>query len=166
VIEAILREIFTMDMTRDGNEEISEFVDSIVQAAAEVKSKEFPYEEKDGKILKDRLLRIFDGRKGLDITMKAMGVVLDHHHVFFHAKILTDIRPVFNTKGDSIDAAVIVHNLRIHYEEDSEHKDFYVALDTNDIQLLRELLDRAEAKAKCLQGLVKTSGVSYLDIEE
>jgi hypothetical protein len=98
--------------------------------------------------------------------MKAMDVVLDHSHVFFHAKILTDIRPVFNTKGDSIDAAVIVHNLRIHYEEDSDHKDFYVALDTSDIQELREVLDRADTKAKCLQGLVKKSGVSYLDAEE
>ena len=97
-----------MEDSRGGDEEISEFIDSIVEAAAEVKSQEFPFQEKDGEILKNRLLGIFDGRKGLDITMKAMGVVLDHHHVFFHAKILTDIRPVFNTKGDSIDAAVIV----------------------------------------------------------
>ncbi len=74
--------------------------------------------------------------------------------------------PVFNEKGDSVDAAVIVHNLRIHFGEDSDHKDFYVALDTSDIQSLRDVLDRADAKAKCLQGLLKTSGVSYLNAAE
>jgi hypothetical protein len=98
--------------------------------------------------------------------MKAMGVAADQDHIFLHARILTDIRPVFNNKGDSVDAAVIVHNLRIHYGQDSDHRDFYVALDTNDIQSLREALDRADTKAKCLQGLLKTSGVSYLDAEE
>jgi hypothetical protein len=169
-IESILHQIFQMDdarvdAARDGLG-LNEFAEAVAEAAASSKSKEFPFEEGDRKILKDRLVRIFEGRKGLKITMKAMGVLLDQDHVFYHARILTDIRPVFNDKGDSVDAAVIVHNLRIHYGENSDHKDFYVALDTNDIQSLREVLDRADAKAKCLLGLLKTSGVSYLDAEE
>jgi len=170
VIESILHEIFQMDDARvdaatDGLG-LNEFAEAVAEAAASSKSEVFPFEEGDGKILKDRLVRIFEGNKGLKITMKAMGVMVDQDHIFSHARILTDIRPVFNNNGDSVDAAVIVHNLRIHYVENSDRKDFYVALDTNDIQSLREVLDRADAKAKCLQGLMKTSGVSYLDAEE
>jgi hypothetical protein len=170
VIEAILHEIFEIDDARlraanDGLE-LEDFVEAITEAVSSVKSKDFQFGEAESKILKDRLLRIFAGRKGLDITTKAMGVAVDHGHIFLHARIMTDIRPVFNKKGDSVDAAVIVHNLRIHYAVDSDHKDFYVALDTSDIQSLRENLDRADTKAKCLQGLLKTSGVSYLDAEE
>jgi len=170
VIESILHEIFQMDdarldAARDGLG-LDEFAESVAEAAASAKSKEFPFEKEDRKILKDRLVRIFEGRKGLKITMKALGVLVDQDHAFYHARILTDIRPVFNDKGDSVDAAVVVHNLRIHYGENSDHKDFYVALDASDIQSLREVLDRADAKAKCLQGLLKTSGVSYLDAEE
>jgi hypothetical protein len=115
------------------------------------------------------LKKIFEGRKGLSITMKAMGVVLNQERVFLQSQILTDIRPVFDQTGDavdSVDAAVIVHNLRIHYLVDSDHKDFYVALDTSDIQSIREMLDRAEAKAECLKRLLKNSGVSYLEAEE
>lgn len=170
VIESILHEIFQMDSARvdaamDGLD-LNKFAEAVVEAAASSKSEEFPFEEGDRKILKDRLVRIFEGGKGLKITMKAMGVLIDQDHTFYHARIMTDIRPVFNDKGDSVDAAVIVHNLRIHYGENSDHKDFYVALDTSDIQSLRGVLDRADAKAKCLQGLLKTSGVSYLDAEE
>jgi hypothetical protein len=166
VIKSILDEIFQMDDARSGDEGIEEFAESIVEAADESKSEKFPFAEGDGKILKDRLMRIFEGRKGLEVTMKATGVLVDQDHVYLHSKILTDIRPIFNKKADSVDAAVIVHNLRIHYAENSDHKDFYVALDTSDIQSFREVLDRAEAKAKCLEGLVKKSGVPYLDAEE
>jgi hypothetical protein len=165
VVESILHEIFLMDDARS-ELELDGFVEAVAEAATEAKSKEFPIEEGDRKILKDRLARIFDGRKGLSITMKAMGVVADQDHLFLNARILTDIRPVFNESGDSVDAAVIVHNLRIHYGVDRDHKDFYVVLDTGDIQALRDVLDRADAKAKCLQGLLKTSDISYLDVEE
>jgi len=170
VIESVLHEIFQMDEARaeaasDGVR-LDEFADQIAESLASVKSEKFSMKKEDQKILKDRLVRIFDGRKGLDITKKAMSVVVDQNHIFLHARIMTDIRPVFNKKADSVDAAVIVHNLRIHYGVDSDHKDFYVALDTSDIQSLRDVLDRADAKAKCLQGLLKTSGVSYLDAEE
>ena len=98
--------------------------------------------------------------------MKAAGVALDQDHLFYHARILTDVRPVFDEKGDTVSAAVIIHNLRIHYGENSDHKDFYVALDTGDIQLLREALDRADKKAKRLQELLNASGIVYLDDEE
>jgi hypothetical protein len=73
---------------------------------------------------------------------------------------------VFDEKGETVDAAVIVHNLRIHYGQDSEHKDFYVSLDTSDIADIREALDRADAKAKSLEGILKRSGVSFLDADE
>jgi len=167
VIESIVHEIFQMDDARTGMQMgINEFAEAIAEAAASTESEKFALEEGDKQILKDRLVSIFDGRKGLNITMKAMGVMLNQEHVFLHAQIVTDIRPVFNKKGDSVDAAVIVHNLRIHYIEDSDHKDFYVALDTRDIQLMRETLDRADAKAKCLEGIVKSSQISYLNVEE
>jgi len=165
VVESILREVFKMNDARTG-EEVAEFADQIAEAAVEAKSKDFSFEEDDRKILRDRLIRIFEGRKGLEVTLKASGVIRDHDRVFYYARILTDIRPVFDEGADSVSAAVIVHNLAIHFVENSEHKDFYVALDTSDIQSLRDVLERADKKAACLQRLLKTSGVSYLHEEE
>ena len=165
VIELIVDEIFELDDVRT-DEGTEEFAGLIAEAALEANSNEFPFEQKDCTILKERLIKIHAGRKGLQITMKAAGVVSSQDHVFIYPKIVTDIRPVFNAEGNSVDAAVIVHNLKIHYGVNSEHKDFYVALDTNDIQSLRDVLDRADAKAKSLQGIFKTSGISNLEAEE
>lgn len=165
VIQSILHEIFQMDDARSGMD-VAEFAEAIAIAAASGGSKTLNLKTGDQEILKDRIIRIFESKKGLRITMKAAGVLTDQDHSFLSARILTDIRPVFNDKGDSADAAVIVHNLIIHYGIDSDHKDFYVALDTSDIQSIREVLDRADEKAKSLQRLLKSSGVTYLDVEE
>jgi hypothetical protein len=167
VIESLLDEVFEMDtaMSRMGMD-INEFAESLAEAVKLAKSEKFPFEEKDGQILKARLVKIFEGRKGFNITMKAMEVLADQDRIFLHGRILTDIRSVFNEAGDSVDALVIVHTLRIHYAQDSGHKDFYVALDTSDIQALRDVLDRADEKAQCLRKLVSTTPVPYLDPEE
>jgi hypothetical protein len=164
VVRSVLDEIFHMAEART-DESLREFADAIAEAASEAKSEKFPFEEQDRSVLRERLVRILQAGGGFEITRKAAGVLLDQDHIFFSARILTDLRPVFNEAGDSVDAAVIVHNLRIHYGENAEHKDFYVALDTSDIQSLREVLDRADQKAKCLQELIKGSGVSELEEE-
>jgi hypothetical protein len=93
-------------------------------------------------------------------------VLTEEERIFYSARILTDIRPIFNEAGNLIEAAVIVHNLKIHFGENGDETDFYVALDTSDIQALREVLDRADEKAKQLQSLLQRSQISYLDAEE
>ena len=138
----------------------------MIDAVAEVKSSEFPFSESDAITLQNRLSKIFDLRKALSITTKAMDVLTDEERIFYSAKILTDVRPIFNEEGNSIDAAIIVHNLKIHFGQDQDHKDFYVALDTSDIEVLRDVLDRADEKAKCLQSLLERAKVSYLDAGE
>jgi hypothetical protein len=167
LIKSLMNEIFQMYSAMEAmGLEINEFTETITEAMTPEKLAQFSLNQNDVKRIHDRLTRIFGGGKGFNITMKALDVLTDQDRTFYHAKILTDIRPVFNPSGDAVDASIIVHNLRIHFGENSEHKDFYVALDTSDIQSLREVLDRADAKAKCLQGLLKTSGIAYLDAEE
>jgi hypothetical protein len=161
VVKSILTEIGQMAIGFSVSDtELTDFASAIAEAS----SAEIVAGERE--ILKERLIKIFTGRKGLNITTKAMGVMLDQDRIFYSARVLTDVRSVFNEKGDTVEAAVIVHNLRIHYGQDSEHKDFYVALDTSDIQALRKELDRADTKAKALEAILKRSGVSYLDAEE
>lgn len=167
VVKSIVTEIVNMATAMSVMDfKIDDFASELADAAFAAKSKKFPFEESDKGLLKERLLKVFGGRKGLRITTKAMGVMVDQDRVFYNARILTDVRPVFDEKGDSVDAAVIVHNLRIHYGQDGSHKDFYVALDTSDIHDLREALNRADLKAKNLEGLLKRSGVSFLDANE
>ena len=109
---------------------------------------------------------IFTVASGLRLTSKALEVLTEEEHVFYSARIITDIRPIFSEDATTITASVVVHNLRIHFGKDSAHKNFYVALDTSDIAKLRDVLDRADAKSVALQGLLKKFSVSYIDPEE
>jgi hypothetical protein len=167
VVRSIVDELFSMDFVRDDiGLPVKDFAKLMAEALEEIESPETSFSKDDAAMFEDRLTKIFDARKVLSITTKAIDILTDEPHIFYSARILTDIRPIFNDDGNAIDAAVIVHNLKIHYGKNEDHRDFYVALDTSDIQVLREVLDRAAEKAKCLQGLLKTTGVSYLDAEE
>ena len=81
------------------------------------------------------------------ITRKANRIVNDHEHLFISAKIITDIRPIFNTAGDKIIQSLISHVLSIHYRSGKDHCDIQFALDANDVSELKALCERAERKA-------------------
>jgi hypothetical protein len=167
IIESIVDELFAMDHLRDDLDATGEQLSKLIsEAAVEAQSEEFPFKETDRNILQARLAKIFELRQAVSLSSKALDLLTDQDRVFYTAKILTDVRPVFNALGNSIDAAIIIHNLRIHYGQGGDHKDFYVSMDTSDIQSLREVLDRADEKARCLQDLLQRSGVSYLDADE
>jgi hypothetical protein len=58
--------------------------------------------------------------------------------------------------------AVIVHLLKLSYHEDGDHKEFFVALDDADLKHLKEVIERAERKAKTLRGKLKAGATMYL----
>lgn len=113
---------------------------------------------------KDRLEN-FLVLKNLGVISKAHDILGEHQHTFSDARIITDIRSVFDDPKENPAAAAIVHVLKIHYVEGVEHKDFYVALDTRDIRKLRNILDRADQKAKSLKSMLEKSNWPYLDVE-
>jgi hypothetical protein len=166
-IKTIVNELFSMHTAiENSNISAGDFAKAISDAAFAEHSEEFPINEADRGILRDRLLKLFELKDSLRLTAKALEILTDAQHLFFTAKILTDIRPVFNEKGTATEAAVIIHNLAIHYGDGSDHKNFFVTLDTNDVKVLRAILDRADEKAKVLQAILDRAGVSYLDVEE
>ena len=166
-IKMIVSELFSMNYAfEDLDSSASEMAHSIAEAAFEEQSEEFPINEADREILKDRLTKLFVLKASLGLTSKAVGLLTDAQHLFYTARILTDVRPIFNEEGDAVEATVILHNLVLHYGENGDHKDFVVTLDTNDIEVLRDVLDRADRKAEALKPLLKRSEVAYLDMKE
>jgi hypothetical protein len=61
---------------------------------------------------------------------------------------------------------VMVHMLDLGYHKDGDLKHLYIAMDSLDITILREVLDRAESKSECLKPLIKKAGVEFLDPSE
>lgn len=103
----------------------------------------------------------------LNETARAGRLLLENEHSFQEARIVTDIRPVFEPDNPETapKGALIVHMLKIVYRADDTTKNFFVALDTNDVRELLEQLGRANAKAESLKAVLKSAGVSYIDVK-
>ncbi len=111
---------------------------------------------------KDRLRRVLSV-DSLISSSKALTLLTDHERTLHATKILTDVRHVFRPEPESEPyGAVIVHVLKLTCHEADRDRDFYVALDGDDIANLRTVLDRAEAKAKALRGKLALAGIVYL----
>jgi hypothetical protein len=166
-IKTIVNELFKLTSFKEQlGQTIPDFAKSIADAVLAQQSGSFPFNKTDRDVLSDRLIKLFELKGPLALTAKALDLLTDAQNLFYSSKILTDIRPVFDEKGTAAEAAVMVHHLVIHYRDTSDHKDFFVTLDSNDLKQLRAVLDRAERKAETLKPLLKRLELPYLDIEE
>ncbi|MGD1087413.1 MAG: hypothetical protein ABR955_01625 [Verrucomicrobiota bacterium] len=148
-------ELSAKDLANDVGESILESV-----------SKDFEFSTGKKEILISRLQKLLGFEKTMAVTSKAFDVMTEHKHTFCRARVLSDIRPVFTSTADSASGAMIIHNLQIGFHDGGtgKHKEFYVALDTDDIKSLKEVIARAEKKTKALESILKSSSVPYLEV--
>jgi hypothetical protein len=83
----------------------------------------------------------------------------EYDAIYRGGKLITDVRHVFPEEpGQKPEAATIVHLLRIRYQQD-RIKDFYVAMDMDDLEELRGQIDRAVQKEASLRTLAAESKI-------
>ncbi len=98
--------------------------------------------------------------ESISASIKAQTVLHEYEHVICNARLLTDLRPIFGS--GQIEAPIgmgIVHTLRIRYHEGEQMKEFFVAMDGDELEELAEILERAKAKEKSLQAFLEKAGV-------
>jgi hypothetical protein len=142
---------------------LSEFAEEVCRSLDETKVDALKLKPERRDIFKQRITRLLAPSSSLAITARAVDVLTEHERIFTSARIITDIRSVFSDPSEKPSAAFIVHMLNIHYRQGREKKEFFVALDSDDIAKLKEVLDRAEKKAKSLATLLDASGIHTLD---
>jgi hypothetical protein len=161
-IELILRSLFSLSVfLADEETPLSENLSSLSGAMQAIGNPDLALSE-DEKVeferRLDRLLRI----NAVSVAAKVQRLRLDYSHTFHDAKILTDVRPIFDKPEDRPIGCAIAHILRITYHEGGDHKEFYVALDTDDIQTVKRVLERAEAKAVSLKSVLQAAALPDL----
>lgn len=91
------------------------------------------------------------------MVSKAANIVFQNDRVYHGARILTDLRPVF---GDSPNSApttfVVQHTLKLDYSRDRNTKEIFFTMDTEDLENLRKVIDRAVEKDQTLRELVQS----------
>ena len=103
--------------------------------------------------------------RGLVVSARANDLQHDFDRVFISAKVVSDLRTVFDQAGKQIQGSIVVHNLNITYAQEGELKNFFVAMDRTDISKLRTVLDRADAKEEVLKGLLEGLGSPFFETE-
>jgi hypothetical protein len=161
-IGGIFQSVMALHMARSASDvPIEEFCDDIADevqhAARELK---LSAEERDKFV--GRLKRIF-GFDSLAVAAKSRDLQTDHDHVYLNGRIVTDIRPVFrNTPDEAPVGVVLFHMVKLTYMDrgrNGERANFYIALDDADLSSLKNLLERAELKAKTLRARLQSAGI-------
>lgn len=102
----------------------------------------------------------------LALTSKAVTVMREHAQVYFHGRVLTDLRPIFGPAVDEPPAALVtIHTLKLVYHHAGELLEFFVAMDRNDVNELIETLGRALKKEDSLRGLTESNAVTLLEVK-
>ncbi len=112
----------------------------------------------DGRELLKRWLPRLVEIESLYVSSKATDVLFDCPAHFISARILTDVRPLFDDDAN-IEGTTIAHTLRIDYHEARDFKRFFVALDASDMDSLVKTLERAKRKNVVLSDYVTKTGV-------
>lgn len=143
------------------SELINDVFDSIAKNSTNLK-----LDPKEIDKVKEELVRLLSYKKPLEISSKANEVLQQHQHVFRSARILTDVRPIFGESDNPKPlATVLVHTLKITYSSGDSISEFFVALDSRDLDYLGGLVTRAKNKETALIPLINKTGMKYLKIQ-
>ena len=160
--ERIVEELLGMLVAAsDTDLSLDEFAAEVSDAALEIKSPNFSLSREKRDLLKNRLTTAFKA-KGLRITAKAESVFSDTDKTFHSARVLTDLRPIFDEQASEISGAVVMHNLRIRYYEDLRIRDIYFSLEPAELESLLKVLQRALKKGALLETSLTTTAIPML----
>jgi hypothetical protein len=137
---------------------------SIKEMAATVASS---VEADDQDALNERLVSLLEAGPLRQIG-KAVDLQLEHQQILQNARILTDVRPIFQDDPDSApEGAVVIHTLRIAYHDASgESRSIFFGMDSEDIKSLRDSADRATRKSEALQATLSQLPLALMDMTD
>ena len=143
----------------------AEFADDICESIEAAGYPDLKFEKAEDQHRFRETLTKFLAIDALNLRSKALYIQHDHERLFVRATIFTDIRPVFGKDpGEQPEGAVLTHSLKIEYRlgSSSVPKEVFFVLDKEDIVGLREVLDRADAKARSLETMLDTAKIPLL----
>lgn len=88
-----------------------------------------------------------------------------HHMTFQSARVLTDVRPLFEEDASlPIQSALITHTLELSYSMDGEEHDSYITLDRGDLIAIQNQVERALAKHESASGFIGKAGAHVMSL--
>jgi hypothetical protein len=89
--------------------------------------------------------------RAIAVSAKAGELLHEQQLNFCTARILTDVRPLYDEAAQQIQGFMPFHTLAITYHESGETRETHINMDAKDLTRLRAQLERAEQKEKLLR---------------
>jgi hypothetical protein len=165
-VEEMMQTLVSLRFLKDrAGVDTDEFADDVLDAAEEQGLAEPNVFDERRDALKNRLVGILDS-DAINIIARARLLLVDHEHDLCNADIATDIRPIFRSDEEDVPvAAVLVHTLKLSYHQGARIKDFYVAMDTQDLANLAETIKQGQNQAANLKPRIEAANLHYIDVE-
>lgn len=144
--------------SRDSSVTVDELVNAVAEAVLAKKKSQPPT---DPAVLVHRLTTLLN-IKSVKLYARASNVQHQYENIFLSARIISDIRTVFESDDTQPLGAMVVHNLKITSLNGGEHQqNKFFALDNLDLDLLQQCIDRAREKTKSLEKIIEESRLTY-----
>lgn len=140
---------------------LEQFIDDVCESLREHKELDAKTEPE----FRERLSRLLN-IDALVVAAKATVLRQENERNYCRIRIVTDARPVYADGPSEPPAAmVITHTMKLSYHEGAggHLSDIYISFATEEIDEIRDALNRAEAKAKSLRDTFTVAQVKFLD---
>lgn len=103
----------------------------------------------------------------LAIHAKALSVFFENERSFTSCRVISDVRPVFGLEDDSISGVLLTHTLKIEYaSSDGGDEEFFVTLDSADIDDLISKLEREKRKGEKIKKMLSEGAIDLIEVSE
>jgi len=92
-------------------------------------------------------LRALLESKAVRLVANVIDLSYEYANLYRRGRILTDIRPLFDDRGETVEAAVISYTLRLRYDSAGDDHELSIAMDDADVKELAAQCERALRKA-------------------
>ena len=160
VIDALISLYYVRDGLSVSLDTLVEGLGEGIQQVPELSNLSETERERFGK----RMIRLLEFRDSLGLASKALALSSEFSHTYHSARILTDVRPVFDQEADAEPkGAIITQTIKLEYHEGGEIKELYVTLDSRQMGQLTEMIERAGRKSEFLKSILGRAGIGYID---
>ena len=161
-IEGVIKALYSLYVYRvDAETPLSELVSELTHAMLASGEESLALSEEGKGEFENKITKLLSVDT-VAVASKVEHLKFEYPNTFRDARILSDIRPIFAKPDERPVGAAITHTLKIEYHGGDEHKEFYVTLDAEDLQKMKKIFERAEAKVSSLRTLLKGANLPDL----
>ena len=143
----------------------AEVAEEVIEALRESSDDRYGKLPTDWSVPLQNLTRLLSSDATLGLSAKAAFLSYQAPRHVSQARIITDARPVFPGDPSTGPAAfVITHTLQVEYHEDGSEKEWFIALDHDDLDTLANAVARARVKERTLRRSLTSASVPVVDV--